>query len=133
MYHSKKKLKAFRFGLFFEKIFQPFSPVEISHFYSDLRCVKKQKKLPTMAEAPPVMDFVDVGAPGHFAVPLPAYPYPPPVDYNPEFDDAGEDGLAEALDDLEISASQQVRNAIPKLKDWYAYQAMVSLLYFAII
>ena len=86
-----------------------------------------------MAEAPPVMDFVDVGQPGHFAVPLQPYPNPPPVDYYPEFDDAGEDAMAAALDDLEISASQQVRNAIPKLTDWYAYQAMVSLLYFAII
>ena len=133
MYRSKKKLKVFRFGLFFEKIIQRFSPVEISQFFSDLRCAKKQKKFPTMDEAPPVVDFVDVGAPGEFAVPLPAYPHPPPLHYNPEFDDAGDDGLAEAMDDMEISASQQVRNGIPKLKDFYAYQAMVSLLYFAII
>ena len=133
MYRSKKKLKVFRFGLFFEKIFQGFSPVEIFHFFSDLRCAKKQKKYLTMDEAPQVVDFVDIGAPGEFAVPLPAYPHPPPLDYNPEFDDAGDDGLAEAMDDMEISASQQVRNGIPQLKDFYAYQAMVSLLYFAII
>ena len=75
------------------------------------------------------MDVVDVGQPGHFAVPLPPYPNPPPVDYFQEFDDVGDEAVAEALDDLQISPSQQVRDAIPKLKEWYAYQIMVSLVY----
>ena len=76
------------------------------------------------------MDVVDVGQPGHFVVPLPPpYPNPPPVDYFQEFDDVGDEAVAEALDDLQISPSQQVRDAIPKLKEWYAYQIMVSLVY----
>jgi len=83
-----------------------------------------------MDEAPHVEDFD--GAPGEFAIPLPAYPHPPPLQYNPEFDDEGDDDLAEAMDDMEISASQQVRNGIPKLKDFYAYQAMVNYHYFVL-
>ena len=89
-----------------------------------------------MADAAAIMDVVEVeipqdGAqPGHFVVPLPPpYPNPPPVDYFQEFDAAGDEAVADALDDLQISPSQQVREAIPKLKEYYAYTLMVSLVY----
>ena len=56
-----------------------------------------------------------------------AEPNSPAVDDFQEDDVAGDEIVSQAMDSMDISSSQAVRDAVPQLHDYFAYKLMVSL------